>query len=432
LRLLGALSGVCAVALLVSSASLSLAQETPIAVMDGVQAIPQSQEEVLLPRKKKRAATDAYAAQGIGNGPFRLYPSIEFDGYVSSNIRRSAINPKAGFGIEVKPSLRFATDWARHSWTGSATAGWQNSSGADASSFTGAAETALRLDILRGTTADFSASYSLTQAGFENSQLPNAAAAPRRDQTANISAGISHDFGGLETSVKVALQRSVFDDVALVGGGTEVNADRNYWEPSIALRGSYGGARAFKPFVELTYNPRFHDQAADRNGQKRNSQGLTAAVGLSFEGDALWSGDIALTDTLRSYADSNLKTANALGLRGRLTWRPSTITTVEATSGVSLDETSTLNVGASTTWNAGLTLTQALRDNLSAQAGATLALQNTGSSIDVTTGTRLGLDWQVNPNMTVGISYQGTWFNADVAGGDYNEQRIMTSIILKR
>jgi hypothetical protein len=99
---------------------------------------------------------------------------------------------------------------------------------------------------------------------------------------------------------------------------------------------------------------------------------------------------------------------------------------------VNLDETTTLNVATTSTWSMGLNLTQVLRDNLTAQAGVTLALQDTGSNLDLTNGLKFGLDWQVNPNMTAGMSYQGTWFNTDAAGGDYNEQRLMTSIVLKR
>jgi hypothetical protein len=436
LRLLRPLGGVCAVALLVGSASLGHAQEAEqtAQTMQTAQAIPQSQEETMqAPRKKKRIPAEAYAAQGIGEGPIRFYPSIEFDGLASTNIRSSATKPKAGVGVQVKPSLRFASNWARHSWTGSASAGWQHATGVDASTVTGSIETAFRLDVLRGTTADFSTSYNSTQAGFENSQVPSSAAAARRDHSANLSAGITHDFGGLEASAKIALQRSIFEDVALVGGGTEINSDRNFWEPSIALRGSIGGRHAtLKPFIELAYNPRFHDQTLDRNGQKRNSQGLTASAGLSFDGDALWSGEIALTDTVRSYDDANLKNANALGLRGRITWRPTNLTSIEATSGVALDETTLINVAATTTWSTGLLLTQALRDNLTAQAGATLALQNTGTGVDVTSGMKLGLDWQLNPNMSAGITYQGTWFNGDAANSDYDEQRLMTSIVLKR
>ena len=34
--------------------------------------------------------------------------------------------------------------------------------------------------------------------------------------------------------------------------------------------------------------------------------------------------------------------------------------------------------------------------------------------------------------MTAGVSYQGLWFSSDAAAGDYNDQRVMTSIVLKR
>jgi hypothetical protein len=57
---------------------------------------------------------------------------------------------------------------------------------------------------------------------------------------------------------------------------------------------------ALKPFVELTYAPRFHDEKLDRNGLRRNSQGLTASVGVALDHGPIWSGDAALVYSVRN------------------------------------------------------------------------------------------------------------------------------------
>jgi hypothetical protein len=433
LRALRTMRGVCGVALLVGSASFSYAQEA----VDPPQVaapIPVPQEELVVVRKK-RVITDPYApiGIGIGTGGIRLFPSFEIDAIIASNPQKSATNPQAGLGLILKPSLSFASDWSRHSWTGSATGAWQRFSTDDYSTLTGSLQSDFRLDIRHTTRADFSASYNLSQSGIENSQVPGNALNPRRDQSFGARAAITHDFGGLEGTATTSLTRNIFDDVPLVGGGIENNADRNYLEPSLGLRGLLGGAGApLKPFAEIIYAPRFHDQALDRNNQQRDSQGLTLSAGVAFDEGPIWAGELALTDLLRSYADPALGTANTFGITGRVTWRPTEITTIDATSSVSLGETTTAGIAASKNWTGGLNLTHALRDNLSVLAGTSLSIQDTGTSIDRTSIATLGLNWEVNPNMTTGVTYTGTWFADGNGSGDYNDQRVMTRIILKQ
>ncbi len=433
MRLLRTMRGVFAVALLVSSANLAYGQEANAPVLTVMNSIPTAQDEpVRIP--KKGAKPDPYAAIGVNAGGLRLFPSLEIGTVISSNAAKSATTKKADMGINLRPTLRFESDWSRHSWTGSATADWQRFKNEDdLSTLTGAAETAFRLDIRRTTHADFKASYVLNETGTENSQVPKTAARARRDYSFTTSAGLTHDFGGLETTAQLGLVRGIYDDVALVGGGTEKNADRNYWEPRLSLRGVLGYSNApLRPFVEAAYTPRFHDQTLDRNLQKRDSQGLALSAGVTFDGGPIWTGDMALTYLRRSYDDAALNTANAVGITGNVTWRPTTITTILATTGLSLDDVASKNVSASKNWTTSVNLTQALRENVDLLIGTSVALQNIGSTTDMTSTAKLGLDWKVNPNMTAGVTYQGMWFAAGSGTGDYNEQRLMSSIVLKQ
>jgi hypothetical protein len=441
LRALRIMRGVCGVALLVSSASFAHlhAQEAPQDLLvppQGVSPIPPPQEEATPLRKKKRPTVDAFAARGlaIGQGGIRLYPTLEIDGIITSNVQNSATTKKTDIGILLKPSLGFVSDWSRHSWTGSLSADLlKYKDSPDLSTLSGSAETAFRLDIRHTTHADFSSSFTQSQAALGNTSLPGNALSPRTDRNFSASAGLTHDFGGLEGSVTTSLARSLFDDVALVGGGTELNSDRNYWQPSVKLRGELGYPGMWlRPFAEITYDPRFHDQAVDRNGQQRNSQGGSLSAGVAFDDGPIWTGDIAIIDQLRSYADPALGTVNALGFAGRLTWRPTDITTVDATSSLALDETTTANIAAIKTWTMGVNLTQAVRENINLRAGTGVSVQDNGLSIDFTNTATLGLDWQVNPNMAAGVTYTGTWLNSGTPGASYDEQRLMTSIILKQ
>ena len=254
--------GVLLAAALAVGAAAAQAQETALplkpSVLDDASAItsndvvPQSTGVVMVTpeepvvRGKNKILADPYAPNGINTGGIRLYPTLEIGGVATSNVAQSNTNPKADIGLHLKPGLRFESDWSRHSWTGSASADFLHYvNDPNLSTLTGAAETKFRLDILHTTHADFTANFVANETGLGDSSLPATAAEPRRDKNFGVGVDLVHDFGGLEGSVKAALARSVFDDVALTGGGTEVNSDRNYIEPSLTLRATLGdfGAR---------------------------------------------------------------------------------------------------------------------------------------------------------------------------------------------
>ena len=410
--------------LLMSCAALLLGN-APLAI---------AQEATDLPPLRKKTITDPYAATGLSAGGLRLFPSLEIGTGITSNVRGSATNPKADIALELKPTLRFESDWARHQWTGSSTIDVvRYAKENDLSTLSGKAETAFRLDIRRTTKADFTASYNLSETGVASTQLPNTAIGPRRDHNFNAGVAFTHDFGGLEGSIKTALARGIYEDVDLTGGGTEDNSDRNYWAPTLTLRTALIDAGApVKPFAEISYQPRIHDTEKDRNNLKRDSQGFAGSVGLTLNRGPIWEGEVALTYLLRRYADPSLETSQALGAITRLVWRPTDLTSFEGTTGVGLDETATAGISATRSWTASLNMTHALRENLDLKAGLGFTLQDTGTEFDKSNTATLGLDWQMNPNMTAGITYQGLWVNSGASGGDYNDQRVMTSIILKR
>jgi hypothetical protein len=392
-------------------------------------------EEPVAPRKRM-VVVDLYAPVGINTGGLRLFPALEIGSVATSNVSQSNQNTKFDFGLRLKPSIRFESDWSRHSWTGTASAELlRYLQSPDLSALTGSVSTNFRLDIRRTTYSNFAASYAASETGLGDTSVPASAAEPRRDQNFGLSADIVQDFGGLETSAKAAINRNSFSDVALVGGGKEINADRNYVEPSLTLKASLGsfGAR-LKPFAELTYSPRFHDQAIDRNGQRRDSQGLAGTVGLSLNDGPIWDGDVAIAYLVRGYADPNIATTSALGLRGKITWSPMPLVKIAGVTGFDLAETATLNLGATSSWNGGINVTYALRENINLLAGVGLTRSDVGTAITTNKTATAGLEWTLNPNMSAAVTYQGTWFDdgTAAASGNYDEQRLTTSVVFRK
>ena len=390
-------------------------------------------EEEQAPLKAMRPKRDPYAAPGIKLGGIALYPELEAGTAYTSNVASSATDAKSDVGLLLRPSLRFESDWVRHAWEGQASGDFTaylenddfNSAQIDAGS-------KFRLDIRHTTRAEFDASYALGQESSADSEVPDTAIGNRTDHALAANAAIIHDFGGLEGRTKLGIERQIFENVKLSGGGTEDNSDRNNYTPSLALRLSYTDPPALKPFVELAYAPRFHDEKFDRNGLRRDSQGVTASLGVTLDQGPLWLGEMALVYAMRDYEDSALQTLAAVGINGNLTWSPTDLTSVVMTLATSFDESSSAISAGTKTRSGRIEFAHELRENVTLLGGFGVEFEKFSGGTDTTLSTSIGVEWQLNPNLAWTAGYDGTWLEAAGSGGNYNEQRLMTGIVLRR
>jgi hypothetical protein len=381
--------------------------------------------------KKKAEVVDPFAAQYVGHGGIRFYPSLEIGAVAATNAQQSA-NGNADIGLRLRPQLRFESDWVRHAWTGSASAELTKfATQEDTDALSGNLETAYRLDIRKITKADFTARYELSQTSSADSEVPDTAIGARREHTFGASAALTHNYGPVEGKATISLARQIYADVDLVGGGAEDNSDRNYVEPSIRLRGTSTYGAQINPFIEIAYNPRFHDDALDRSSLRRNSHGGSITAGVVLDRGPIWVGEAGLTYSARSYDDAALDTNSAFGLNGNLTWRPTELTSILFNAATTLNESSSPTSSGSVTWSAGAAATHNLRENLDLTAGLNLSLNANELGNDLTTTGKLGVEWQVNPNLSWTAGYDVTWFNADNNAQDWTDHRIMTSIVLR-
>jgi hypothetical protein len=394
---------------------------------------PAAVEDIQLPKPKKRKPkADPYAAQGFGSPVFRFYPTLEIGTAATNNVTRSSGKKKSDIALRLRPGISFASDWSRHSWTGSASADFlRYKDSKESSTSSVSAQTALRLDVRRDTRASLAANYTRTAVNSGSGEVPLTALGSRVDQTMGASAALEHDVGPLTSQLRLSVTRNSYGDVKLSGGGTEDNADRDYTEVSAQLRGSLNRGAILSPYAEVAYEPRFHDKTKDRNGVKRDSQGLRLGLGVALDDGAIWSGEIGANVQLRRYADATLRNVVVPGISARVTWRPTDLTRFEFNTGATVAETVVAGSSANRTWNGSIDAIHALRDNVDLTAGIGLTADKTSTGTDWTTNSRLGVSWLVNPYVTWTAGYEGTFFNGATAGSDYQEHRILTSIILK-
>ncbi len=382
--------------------------------------------------RRERVVVDPYAAQGVGQGPIRLFPSLEIGTLFTSNAGAATSNAEADVALRIKPGLRLESNWPRHQLTASATVEMQRYlDHQELSSTTADIEAALRLDIRRATKAELDWHYGLSSQSATDGEVPDSASGNRLTHSITANAALIHEAGAFDLKLGAGFDREIFSDVDLSGGGSEDNSDRNYTEVNVKLRGVFNPGAKLQPFVEVAYAPRFHDETSDRNGVKRNSKGYAITAGLRIDDDPVWSGEIAASYLLRDYDEANLATEKAPGLLANLLWRPTEITSVNFNASVALNETSTVGEGARTNWNFGATLARELRENIILSAGANFDLTEATGGHDLTTSVVSALEWQANPFFAWRVGYQGTWFNG-ATSDDYAEHQVLGSIILRR
>jgi hypothetical protein len=374
------------------------------------------------PPRARVPAGDPYAPAGIGNAGLTVFPSIAIGSVYSSNVNGSDASPRSDIGLVIKPSLRFESDWVRHSLTGGvegSLVSFANNPRYD----TGTADIfeRLRLDVRRNIQAEIDASYAYDDPGGDDPV----------EHTLAGSVGITQDFGPLAALIKAGVTDKTFEDIKS-GGITQDNSDRDYIEPSFTIRTSYTGSGILKPYIEASLAPRYHNRIPDRFGLNRDSEGYAVRAGVEFTESPIWSGDLGLTFLHRNYDDSAFDTVDALGFAGNLAWNPTELTKVVMAADTSIDETDIATSAAKRTWTTSIDITHALHDNVDLTAGASLEVEDFGSSVDKTYDANIGIAWKFNPVLTWTAGYDLTWLDSATAGDSYVEHRLSTGMTLSR
>lgn len=387
------------------------------------------------PVRKRRAEDDPYAALGLDMGGLTVFPVLRAGIVASDNPAASNSDRKGDIGVRLRPSLRITSDWIRHELfiegEGDFIAYEDRSENDSNDAFL---FTRLRLDVRRSTTLVLDASYVLSQENGADSEVPDTAIGNRTDQSFSQNVALTHRAGRVATTLRAGSDWQYYGDVDLAGGGKEDNADREYVEPIAALRVGYEASPAFTPFVEAAYAPRIHFQKRDRNGLERSSDGYRFGAGVAFEPSPLWSGELALVYALRDYEDPDLETLDVFGLNGRVTWRPSELTTFDLTLATGLNETASADSSGARTYDARLGIAHDLRDNLtvSASAGLTYEKYQGTDETDLTLRTNAGLLWRMNRWVAWTLDYDLTYNDSNIPANDYYENRITAGIELRR
>jgi hypothetical protein len=157
--------------------------------------------------------------------------------------------------------------------------------------------------------------------------------------TVGATVGVDQTFNRVEVAAGATVDRTAYTDSKLTDGSTFSNDDRNFNQYGGVGRISYELKPGLKPFVEIEGDTRVHDQAADRSGYFRDSNGGYAKVGTSFEFTRILIGEISIGYAARNYVDPRLSQLSGFLTSGSLIWNASGLTTVKFFTDTQIAET---------------------------------------------------------------------------------------------
>jgi hypothetical protein len=130
----------------------------------------------------------------------------------------------------------------------------------------------------------------------------------------------------------------VWEASTLTDGSTSGNQDRNFDQYGGVLRGSYELKPGLKPFIEVGADTRIHDLTFDRNGEQRDSNGIDAKIGTTFEFTRKLTGEFSVGWLARDYKDPNLNAIGGLTTDASLIFAATPLTTFTATAKTTVNE----------------------------------------------------------------------------------------------
>lgn len=269
---------------------------------------------------------DPFAALGVKLGPFMIRPSIEI-GVTATNNIEGVEDATAAVGLVVAPEVIVSHEGARSAW--------ELSVGAEAIAYdpdvydtqSVTVRNTWSYDLTSTTTLTGDGGYARFRENFSDDSTPGAAAERPTVDAYDATLGVEQHFGRLIVNPSGFVERSVHDDVPLIGGGVASRRELDNTEYGGRLRTGVD-LGSVTPFTEVAGGRRDYDQEVDDSGFERSSLWGELIGGLIIDrGDKL-SGEVSVGYHHEELEDGSLPDIDALLLNAAVVWSPRRLTEV--------------------------------------------------------------------------------------------------------
>ncbi len=389
-----------------------------------------------IPRKQKPKLEDnPYAPLGIDMGSVRVMPFVEFAGGYDTNSALSTAGQRGSSVMRIDAGFSAFSLWSRHEFRADVRGGWfQYFADPNANRPDGTARFTLRLDVSRDTRVDLELRGTLTTQRPGSPELNAAVVGRPAVASFGATAGVTRTFGRFDAGASVLVDRTNFEDALLTNGNSLRLSRDNYTAYGLRGRVGYEITPGIKPFAEVTVDTRKRDEPIDANGYARNSNGIAAKFGSTFEFSQLLRGELSAGYAQRKYQDARLPILAGGTIDASLVWTATPLTTVTFRAQTLLNETTVANAAGAISRRGSVEINHALMRNVN--LGATAVWQNNkyqGISLseNILEGT-LKAEYSLTRSVVVKGSFTHTRLKSSQTGADYTANIFLLGLRLQR
>lgn len=315
-------------------------------------------------------ADDPFRATGIRVGSFLIRPRLELGITATDNVDGGPVKQDA-VGLLANADITGRSDWSRHEvyFELRGEADLYKERGFDDGFVEGVIGGRLDLTDRTGLTA--SAGYAYNLENFTDPTTPAAAAERPSNQSYVGRVGFVHDNNSVRASVSGRLTRRVYDDVALVGGGS---ADQSFRDRTIsALEGRAAlrpDQQSLAPVGVAEVGKTRYDQRVDPLGFERSNVWFELRGGLLIDRGPKLQGEVTIGYRSEKFDDPLLADLNALVVSADMAWSPARLTTVRLDIDTFTDSSSIASTSGSLTYAGVASIERRFRNRFFGEVGA--------------------------------------------------------------
>lgn len=284
---------------------------------------------------------------GLNLGTFTALPSVEIGTVRTSNVFRTAVDRKADARLSLRPALQIDSRWSRHAASLAAEGEWgPYGTYTSENVLRGSVTADGRADLSPWLAAGLRLGFAAEQEGRGSTDAVNGAARPGRLRSYRAEADISRRFNRLTATLRGGLALSDYDDVDLLGGGSENGDDRDVATRSVGARVTWELGPAANVYADISADRRSYSQSVDDDGFRRSSTGWRGALGTAVEIARLARLDLEAGYVGRNYDDAALQSISDATLDAALTVAVTPVTTFRAGAGTEVEETTAAGASA--------------------------------------------------------------------------------------
>ncbi len=377
---------------------------------------------------------DPFAPVGIPIGSLRLTSFFKQSGGYSSN-KQSAPSGEGGAFSTSEFNFELRSQWGRHELT-------INGNGQYEDFFDRYVEPSptinidgsLRLDLVDGFSATLGGNYGFSKEAATSTSLSTNAVNQPGVHNFGIFGQIQRSERRVQLTLRGSIDRSVYEDAKLAGGGMESQNDRNVSNYTLRARIGYDAGLAFSPFVQASITNSVFDLKVDRNGEQRDSLAYDLRGGIVINVSEKLSGEISAGYVVQEFSDPGLAALAGFVIEGALAWSPQRDTQFELTLGSNLGGSTTAGDSGAISYTGNLGVTRRVRDNLELNASAGLTYTNFEGldRIDTTLNANLGFEYWLNRNWSITGDASYEKLHSSTMANNYDTGIVMFGVKVQR